>query len=452
MTQSLKRRFLCQTKDRSVRLGDATSFGRGRLEYLDENEGWGTVCNQAWTQSDSTVACNHLGFNPLSAYDAFPASGGDDLPIVLGGLRCSHQTRLDECERDYDWTPDSCMHSQDVGVQCKPPVGMRLLTEYNFAGIPSVYYGRTWGLFCSDNWNINAARIFCINYGFQDAVSIFDLIGDPATLPSTIVNTISCTGDEEYFTDCPQIEWAYHGECSQNTRLGVVCQVGKKSLSIVNPNPDYPEYGRVEVTVNKLFKGTICNKTWDQAAANVVCRDLGFKRGAQRFFTIGGEDKGDIFDSVHCTGDEDSFSDCRSELVPESRSDCNHTQDAGVECVANDDTLIVFLRGAGSYEGLVYYRVEDRRALICDQTWTDKEAAVACRMQGYECGTATKVVDLGPEVSTNILQWDIVCNGNEERLKDCTVTKRDNPTSCTPENIAQVRCGPKEGKWAPGKN
>eukprot|EP00057_Strongylocentrotus_purpuratus_P006330 XP_011660804.1 PREDICTED: neurotrypsin-like [Strongylocentrotus purpuratus] len=113
-----------------------------------------------------------------------------------------------------------------------------------------------------------------------------------------------------------------------------------------------------------------------------------------------------------------------------------------LSCLANDDALIDFVSGAGSFEGVVYYRVEGRRALICDQTWTDKEAAVACRMQGYEGGTATNVVDLAPEDSTDIFQWDVVCDGDEERLEDCTVTKRDNPTSCAPENIAQVRCGP----------
>eukprot|EP00057_Strongylocentrotus_purpuratus_P002472 XP_003724597.1 PREDICTED: scavenger receptor cysteine-rich domain superfamily protein [Strongylocentrotus purpuratus] len=434
------------TSSGSVRLGDVTSFGKGRLEYLDENQGWGTVCNQTWSQSESTVACTQLGFDPRRALDAFPASGGDDLPIVLGGLQCFLQNRLDECERDDDWTPGSCTHAQDVGVQCKPPVGLSLTSEENFAGIPYVNYGRTWGSFCLDNWNINAARIFCINLGFQDAVFISSTTGGPATQPSTIVNTINCTGDEEYFTDCPQIEWAFQGECNQNARPAVVCQEGHKSLDIINPIPGYLEYGRVEVTINNRLRGTICNSTWDQAAANVVCRDVGFKRGARRFFTIGGGAAGDIFDSVHCTGDEESFSDCRSELVPDSRTDCDHTQDAGVECVANDDSLIDFVSGAGSFEGVVYYRVEGRRALICDQTWTDKEATVACRMQGYEGGTATNVVDLGPEDSTDIFQWDIVCNGDEERLEDCTVTKRDTPTSCAPENIAQVRCGPNK-EW-----
>ena len=117
-----------------------------------------------------------------------------------------------------------------------------------------------------------------------------------------------------------------------------------------------------------------------------------------------------------------------------------------LSCLANDDTLIDFVSGAGSYEGVVYYQAEGRRALICDQTWTDKEAAVACRMQGYEGGTATNVADLGPEDSTDIFQWDIVCDGDEERLEDCTVTKRDTPTLCAPENIAQVRCGPNKGK------
>ncbi|XP_030843797.1 neurotrypsin [Strongylocentrotus purpuratus] len=115
----------------------------------------------------------------------------------------------------------------------------------------------------------------------------------------------------------------------------------------------------------------------------------------------------------------------------------------GMTTESSDDTLIDFLSGAGSYEGVVYYQAEGRRALICDQTWTNNEAAVACRMQGYEGGTATKVVDLAREDYTDNFQWDIVCDGDEERLGDCPVSnKEDNPTSCDPNNIAQVRCEP----------
>ena len=108
--------------------------------------------------------------------------------------------------------------------------------------------------------------------------------------------------------------------------------------------------------------------------------------------------------------------------------------------------MINLLSGNGTSEGVVEYRVDDRRALMCDATWTNTEVAVACRMLGYEGGTATTVVDLAPEDLTDVFQWDIVCNGDEMRLDNCTINKMDNPTTCAPENIPQVRCGPDTGK------
>ena len=38
--------------------------------------------------------------------------------------------------------------------------------------------------------------------------------------------------------------------------------------------------GRVEVKINKLW-GTICNKEWSLPNVDVICRQLGFPRGAR---------------------------------------------------------------------------------------------------------------------------------------------------------------------------
>nr|XP_054774524.1 scavenger receptor class A member 5-like [Lytechinus pictus] len=118
----------------------------------------------------------------------------------------------------------------------------------------------------------------------------------------------------------------------------------------------------------------------------------------------------------------------------------------GVECFANDNDLIFLLSGAGSYEGAVAYRERDRRALLCDGSWTNREASVVCRMIGYESGTVARVIGVIPDTFDDVFQWDVVCAGDEERLEDCTVTKRETPTTCAPGNIAQIRCGPNESK------
>lgn len=89
--------------------------------------------------------------------------------------------------------------------------------------------------------------------------------------------------------------------------------------------------GRVEVQYEGLW-GTVCDHGWDQNAANVVCRQLGYRRAESanccaRF----GAGSGQIFlDQVQCNGDEPSLSFCRH--LGWTAHNCSHQNDAGVSC------------------------------------------------------------------------------------------------------------------------
>ena len=89
--------------------------------------------------------------------------------------------------------------------------------------------------------------------------------------------------------------------------------------------------GRVEVQYEGLW-GTVCDHGWNQTAANVVCRQLGYRRAESadccaRF----GAGSGHIFlDEVRCNGDEPSLSFCRH--LGWTAHNCSHQNDAGVIC------------------------------------------------------------------------------------------------------------------------
>ena len=96
-----------------------------------------------------------------------------------------------------------------------------------------------------------------------------------------------------------------------------------------------PWRGRVEILVSGQW-GTICDDSFDDNAAEVVCRMVGYTTG----YAIGGADygqaKGPVWlDGLTCTGREQTMSECKHEQW--GLHDCNHEEDVGVWCSRGDD-------------------------------------------------------------------------------------------------------------------
>ncbi|NWR42758.1 MARCO protein, partial [Regulus satrapa] len=86
--------------------------------------------------------------------------------------------------------------------------------------------------------------------------------------------------------------------------------------------------GRVEI-FHKGSWGTICDDGWTTREAGVVCRMLGFNRALSSFTAPAGT--GQIWlDDVSCTGSEITIMDCSKRDW--GSHNCNHNEDAGVEC------------------------------------------------------------------------------------------------------------------------
>uniref|UniRef100_A0A8C2N4G0 Macrophage receptor with collagenous structure n=1 Tax=Cricetulus griseus TaxID=10029 RepID=A0A8C2N4G0_CRIGR len=85
--------------------------------------------------------------------------------------------------------------------------------------------------------------------------------------------------------------------------------------------------GRAEIFYNNVW-GTICDDGWDNNDASVFCRMLGYSSG--RGFTQGGGSGTIWLDDVNCLGTENSLWSCRKSNW--GSHNCNHNEDAGVEC------------------------------------------------------------------------------------------------------------------------
>ena len=106
--------------------------------------------------------------------------------------------------------------------------------------------------------------------------------------------------------------------------------------------------GRVEIFSPSLGWGTVCDYYWDITDSNVVCRQLGFTGANAVRNRVYGEGSGPILLSdVRCYGKESYIWDCSHRGW--NKHNCNHSQDAGVECLCKKGYTFDGARCVGMY-------------------------------------------------------------------------------------------------------
>ena len=107
-----------------LRLVDGSVPHEGRLEIYHDGQ-WGTVCDDYWTDVESTVACRQLGYpgaesNTGRFLKAHFGQGSG--PIWLDNVLCEgSELRLIDCPRldeGEEIGGHNCTHSEDVGIRC----------------------------------------------------------------------------------------------------------------------------------------------------------------------------------------------------------------------------------------------------------------------------------------------------------------------------------------------
>lgn len=206
--------------------------------------------------------------------------------------------------------------------------------------------------------------------------------------------------------------------------------------------------GRVELCYSEEW-GTVCDGSWSDADADVVCRQLGqAPSGARAFFnSFYGQGAGPILlDNVQCAGSEDALTDCPSDGIGVS-SCTDHSNDAGVLCPERCvDGSIRLAGGSTFYEGRVEVCKDMIWGTVCDDFWTDTDAAVVCRQLGISTSgngtmpsaTTFSLAHFG-QGSGPIHLDDVMCSGTEPSLFQCAFQSLDN---CNHAEDAGVNCQP----------
>ncbi|XP_051017796.1 LOW QUALITY PROTEIN: soluble scavenger receptor cysteine-rich domain-containing protein SSC5D [Acomys russatus] len=365
-----------------LRLADGPHGCAGRLEVWYSGR-WGTVCDDGWDLRDAAVACRVLGCGGALAAPGGAFFGEGAGPVWLSELACrGHEGQLGICPH-RGWKAHICSHEEDAGVVC---VGQRAANSR------------------------------------EDSTSLLD--GDPWLALS---GELSPSSEEPPITHAPQpAASSQNGPRKKNprppkqaksTRAPILTNGAPRQERLRLVSGPHGCAGRLEVWHGGRW-GSVCDDGWDLRDAAVACRELGCggalaAPGGARF----GPGEGPVWmDDVGCGGGEQALRDCPRS--PWGRSNCDHTEDAGLVCTGPAPRLRL-ADGPHGCAGRLEVWHGGRWGSVCDDAWDLRDAAVACRELG--CGGALAAPGgafFGEGVGPIVLD-DLRCRGNETALRFC---------------------------------
>lgn len=445
------------------------------------------TCAQTCLKTE-TFVCRSFGFNPtdrrcslsdtnthLSGEPLFSLLGNVfELPLQTGScdgmFTCNNGRCIDKsllCNNN-----DDCRDmSDELDCEDSEPLEVRLVDGGETSGRVEVKFRGEWGVVCDDNWDDMDATVVCRMLGYTRLTMSKAVSSSRFGFGNGVfmLDEVECVGTEASLEDCSHPGWRVHN-CRLHEVAGVVCEQHKgcyqdqfkcsndvcisaqsvcdgicdclaqcedekghdgftcTSALIELMNGDQPGSGRVEIVRNGL-RGTICDDSWTDREATVLCRMLGYVSGEATSGGTFGKGTGPIWlDEVNCDGSEASITNCRHSNW--AISDCSHDEDAGVVCSnnpvttqtteqSNDESLsIVLVDGPSQYEGRVEVIRGSKRGTVCDDQWDDGDAEVVCKMLGFRGGSARIEAFYGPGTGDIVLD-DVDCLGTEASLLEC---------------------------------
>ncbi|XP_037373120.1 soluble scavenger receptor cysteine-rich domain-containing protein SSC5D [Talpa occidentalis] len=367
-----------------LRLAEGPHGCAGRLEVWHAGR-WGTVCDDGWDLRDAAVACRALGCGAALAAPGGAFFGEGAGPVWLSELACrGREGQLGLCPH-RGWKAHICSHEEDAGVVC---AGQRVADSRDRDAAPLLPDGDPW---------LGLTRVLSASSEEPPVTHAPRLAGTPQS--------------------GPRKKSPRPPKQATSTRAPVLTAGAPHQERLRLAEGPHGCAGRLEVWHAGRW-GTVCDDGWDLRDAVVACRELGCGAalaapGGARF----GPGAGPVWmDDVGCGGGEQALRDCPRS--PWGRSNCDHSEDAGLVCTGPAPQLRL-ADGPHGCAGRLEVWHAGRWGTVCDDGWDLRDAAVACRALGCGAALAAPGGAFFGEGAGPVLLDDLRCRGNESALRFC---------------------------------
>ncbi|XP_049738297.1 scavenger receptor cysteine-rich type 1 protein M160-like isoform X1 [Elephas maximus indicus] len=424
--------------DLRLRLADGSNRCSGRVE-VNFHGLWGTVCDDGWDSKAAAVVCRQLGCPSAFFLPGAVNSPATYKPIWLDDISChGNESALWNC-RHRLWGKNDCRHNEDVMMTCfdEKDVELKLVNGSNQCeGVVNIKVYDQWGTVCHHKWDTNDAAVVCNQLGCPSVIHTNFYPNASVSSKKIWIYDMSCFGNESALWKCKPHAWG-ENSCYNSLAAGVICSDGADlDMRLVGASNNC--VGRVELKVQGIW-GTICNRNWNHAAADVVCKQLGCGT-ALRFPGLPhvGSGSGPIwYDDVSCFGNESFLWDCR--LSGRENQNCLHHKDVSVICSDGADLDLRLVDGSSNCSGRVEVRTHGQWWTICSNGWNNEEATVVCKQLG--CPFAAHISNHAKPSNDSREIWinHVSCTGNESALWDCTYDEKAKK-DCAQRSDTEVTC------------
>ncbi|PVD37781.1 hypothetical protein C0Q70_00382 [Pomacea canaliculata] len=402
----------------------------------------GTVCVPDTYNRDNAarVVCRQLGYVD-GEFATFPGGEGT---VSISDVICSgYETSVFMCRSGGLFVPpsDRCAnHDFDLGVRCSD--GVRLFytihnTNNSITGVVQINRGSGWINICNDFFDDLDAQVVCLSQGYPYSRVLPK--GSMAYLyGNNLITALNCNGTEASLLDCPEQQNITCPWGNSDRYVTVFCSETPSERGLQTAPTSV---GGPVVVMADGVKSYVCRDNWDDAAASVYCKDLGYQYGVAIYQTSVSIPRGVaayLVNSVHCTGSENSLSECS---FSSNWSTCVTGYSSAAQSLCynytSGYTVQIDTASRGTY-GRVKVQHMGYWGFVCPSGFDHNDANVICREVGYTGGWA--VVDKSYDRSS--LRWlsNIDCDGSESHLTRCRNLVFGNVSNCNTYGLAAVYC------------